>query len=83
MRGMHRREFIERTVAAGFALAALDRGRLLAEEPKAKSLVVKAVRDDATHDKKINAAVVREMVHAAVRNWVTNTVLMETERINA
>jgi len=66
MRGMHRREFIERTVAAGVAAAALGRGRLLAEEPKAKSLVVKAVRDDATKDKKINAAVVREMVHAAV-----------------
>ena len=66
MRGMHRREFIGRTVAAGVALAALGRGRLSAEEPKAKSIVVKAVRDDATKDRKVNAAVVREMVHAAV-----------------
>jgi uncharacterized protein (DUF362 family) len=66
MRGMHRREFIERTLAAGVAVAALGQRGLAAEEPKAKSLVVKAVRDDATRDKKINAAVVRDMVHAAV-----------------
>jgi uncharacterized protein (DUF362 family) len=66
MRGMLRREFIGRTVAAGVAAAALGRGRLPAEEPKAKSLVVKAVREDATRDKRVNAAVVREMVHAAV-----------------
>jgi len=66
MCGMHRREFIERTVAAGLAAAALGRGRLLAEGAQAKSLVVKAVRDEATKDRKINAAVVREMVHAAV-----------------
>jgi len=66
MSGMHRREFIGRTVAAGIAVAALGRGRLTAEEAKAKSLVVKAVRDDATKDRKVNAAVVREMVHATV-----------------
>jgi len=66
MTTMHRREFIGRTIAAGAALAAIGRGRLAAEEPRAKSLVVKAVRDDATKDRKPNAAVVREMVHAAV-----------------
>ena len=66
MTAMRRREFIERTLAAGVAAAALGQGRLPAEEAKPKSLVVKAVRDDATKDKKINAAVVREMVHTAV-----------------
>jgi len=66
MAAMRRREFIERTVAAGVAVAALGQGRLAAEEAGRKSLVVKAVRHGATKDKKIDAAVVREMVHAAV-----------------
>jgi uncharacterized protein (DUF362 family) len=66
MDAMRRREFIGRTVAAGVAVAALGRGRLPAEEPQPKSVVVKAVRGDATTEKKIDAAVVREMVHAAV-----------------
>ena len=66
MCAMRRREFIERTVAAGVAVAALGQGGLAAEEAGRKSLVVKAVRDDATKDKQINAAVVREMVHAVV-----------------
>ena len=66
MCAMRRREFIERTVAASVAVAALGQARLVAGEPGRKSLVVKAVRDDATADKKIDAAVVRNMVHAAV-----------------
>ena len=66
MCAMRRREFIERTVAASVAVAALGQARLTAGEPGRKSLVVKAVRDDATADKKIDAAVVRNMVHAVV-----------------
>jgi len=66
MCAMRRREFIERTVAASVAVAALGQARLVAGEPGRKSLVVKAVRDDATADKKIDAAVVRNMVHAVV-----------------
>ena len=67
MRRMQRREFIGQTVAAGVAWAALGRGSPRRPgEVKAKSLVVKAVREEATREKKINAVVVREMVHAAV-----------------
>ena len=63
---MRRREFIGRTVAVGVGVMALGRTPLLGEEAKGKAIVVKAVRDNATADKKIDAAVVKEMVNAVV-----------------
>jgi uncharacterized protein (DUF362 family) len=61
-----RREFLGRTAAIGAGLAVLGRTPVLAAEGGAKSVVVKAVRDDAVADMKPNAPVVREMVHAVV-----------------
>jgi len=66
MAAMRRREFLGTTVAAGVGAAVLARGRATAEAAPAKSVVVSATRDNATADKKINAAVVKEMVHAVV-----------------
>jgi uncharacterized protein (DUF362 family) len=63
---MRRREFIGTTVAVGVGLAAMKSGVATGEEPKPKSVVVKIVRDNAAADKKLNASVVKEMVHAAV-----------------
>jgi uncharacterized protein (DUF362 family) len=66
MSGMCRREFIGRTVAAGVGVMALGRTRAFGEEDKPRSVVVKALRDNATSARKIDAAVVKEMVNAAV-----------------
>jgi len=66
MAAMRRREFLGTTVAAGVGAAVLARGRATAEAAPAKSVVVSATRDNATADKKINAAAVKEMVHAVV-----------------
>jgi uncharacterized protein (DUF362 family) len=63
---MDRREFLGATVAAGIGAIALGQMPVLGAEAKGKAIVVKAVRDDATADKKPNAAVVKEMVHATV-----------------
>lgn len=63
---MDRRQFLGASVAAGVGAMALRQVPALGAEAGAKSVVVKAVRDDATADKKPNAAVVKEMVHAAV-----------------
>lgn len=64
--GLARREFIGRTVAAGISAAVLGQGGGLARAAGPKSVVVKAVRDDAVADNKPNPAVVKEMVHAVV-----------------
>ncbi len=61
-----RREFLGRTAAIGAGIAVLGRTPARAAEGGAKSVVVKAVRDDAVADMKPNAPVVREMVHAVV-----------------
>jgi uncharacterized protein (DUF362 family) len=66
MSTMRRREFIERSVAVGVGVVALSHAPVLGEGAKGKVIVVKAVRDNATADKKINAAVVKEMVNAVV-----------------
>lgn len=63
---LDRREFLGTTVAAGVGAVVLGQGVAQAAESGGKSVVVKVVRDNATADKKVNAAVVREMVHAAV-----------------
>ena len=66
MRGIRRREFLGTTVAAGVGMVALSRAPLFAEAPAGKSVVVQATRDKAVTDKKIDAAVVKEMVNAVV-----------------
>ena len=66
MTGMRRREFLGRSVAVGVGAMALGHVPVLAEEAKGKAIVVKAVRDNATTDKKIDPAVVKEMVSAVV-----------------
>ena len=68
MTGFNRREFIGTSVAAGVGAWALSRGQqaAAAEEGKGKSIVVSATRDNATADKKIDAAVAKQMVHAVV-----------------
>ena len=64
--GIARREFLGRTVVAGIGAAVLGQGGGLARAAGPKSVVVKAVRDDAVVDNKPNPAVVKEMVHAVV-----------------
>ena len=66
MSGIRRRDFLGGTVAAGVGAWALGGRPLMAEEPKGKSVVVKATRDNATAAKKIDAAVAKEMVNAVV-----------------
>ena len=66
MSRMRRREFIERSVAMGIGVVALSHAPVLGEGAKGKAIVVKAVRANATTDKKIDAAVVKEMVNAVV-----------------
>lgn len=61
-----RREFVGRTVAAGVGAAVLGRKAALGQALGGKSVVVKAVRDNAVTGKKPNPAVVKQMVHAVV-----------------
>ena len=63
---MDRREFLGATVAAGIGALALRQVPVLGAEAKGKAIVVRALRDGATADKKPAAAVVKEMVHATV-----------------
>ena len=61
-----RREFVGRTVAAGAGAAVLGQKAALGQASGGKSVVVRAVRDDAVAGKKPNPAVVKKMVHAVV-----------------
>jgi uncharacterized protein (DUF362 family) len=64
---MHRREFMERTAAAGVGAAALGAMGTAALAADGKSVVVKAVREDSVGEGlKVNAKVAAEMVHAVV-----------------
>jgi uncharacterized protein (DUF362 family) len=63
---MRRRDFLGRAAALSAGVAFLGRTDLLAEGPAPRSVVVKVVRDAASAGKKLDAACVREMVHAAV-----------------
>jgi len=70
---IRRREFVGWTVAAGVGAAVLGRKAALGQASKPKSVVVKAVRDNAVAGKKPNPAVVKKMVHAVVMKLAGKT----------